>query len=113
MIKYTCVDDFFSDKTKVFIVHDDHCHLCRNVTHAFANVLNRIGYIECILDFCRVEEIASRGMGWYEHSIKGCDIIIVVCTKDGRKMYEEKQQDKGLCCPVISYFFTSQALTEN
>ena len=36
-------------------------------------------------------------MGWYEDEIKSCDKIIVVCTKDGKRMYEEKEHTKGLC----------------
>ena len=69
--------------------------MCNDLTHAFANVLNKTGYVECIIDFFCMDEITSRGMGWYENKIKSCDIIIVVCTKYGKKIYDEKQHKKG------------------
>ncbi len=80
---------FISDKIQVFIVHDNHCRLCENATHALANLLNKTGYVECIVDFCRTNEISKSGMRWYEDQIKRCDKIIVVCTKDGKKMYDK------------------------
>ena len=68
--------------------------MCNDVTHAFANVLNKTGYNECIIDFFCME---WDGMGWYESKIKSCDIIIVVCTKYGKKIHDEKQHKKGSC----------------
>jgi hypothetical protein len=72
--------------------------MCKDVTHALANLLDRTGYVKCVVDFCNDHEIARRGMGWYEEKIKCCDKIIVVCTKDGKRMYDEKEQKKGSCC---------------
>ncbi|XP_028406757.1 uncharacterized protein LOC114529178 isoform X2 [Dendronephthya gigantea] len=76
-------------KTKIFIVHDNHCRTCNNVTHSLANLLNETSYVECILDICCTNEITDRGMIWYEDKIKLCDKVIVVCTRDGKTMYEE------------------------
>lgn len=82
-------------KTKVFIVHENHCRECNNVTHSLANLLNETGYVECILDFCCTNEITERGMIWYEDKIKLCDKVLVVCTKDGKAMYDKNYQTNG------------------
>jgi hypothetical protein len=69
--------------------------LCKNVTHALANVLDKTGYIQCIVDFSCSNGIAERGMRWYEDMIKECDKIIVVCTKDGKRMRDENEKATG------------------
>ncbi|CAB4027727.1 Hypothetical predicted protein, partial [Paramuricea clavata] len=83
-----------TDKSRVFIVHYNHCGMCKDVTHALANLLDRTGYVKCVVDFCSNHEIVRRGMGWYEEEIKRCNKIIVVCTKDGKRMYDDKEHKK-------------------
>ena len=85
-------------KTKVFIAHDDHCDLCKNVTHALANLLVKTGFVEVKVNFWFTNEIAARGMRCYEDMIKECDKIIVVCTKDGKRMRDRNEQKTGLYC---------------
>ena len=91
------------DKTEVFIAHNNHCRACNNVTHALAYLLNKTGYIKCILDLCCMNEITERGMCWYADKIKTCDKIIVVCAKEGKKIYEEKEQRRGLLFSSIGW----------
>ena len=89
-------------KTKVFIVHDDHCRLCKNVSHALANLLDKTGFIEVKVDFWFTNAVAERGMRWYEDMIKECDKIIVVCTKDGKRMRDRNEQKTGLYIVSVS-----------
>ena len=81
-------------KSKVFIVHDKNCDLCEEVTHSFVDVLNQTGCITCILDLRCTKEIVKCGMSWYEQQLKNCEKVLVICSKEGRKILHEKENKK-------------------
>ncbi|XP_028406763.1 uncharacterized protein LOC114529196 [Dendronephthya gigantea] len=90
MIPISTSENSSRNENSVLLVHDGHCKLCNDVTHMFGNVLSATGRVKPFLDLCSVNECRQLGFTWYLEKFQQCRKVVVICTKEAKKTWEDR-----------------------